>query len=187
MVLLYKILDFNKWFVEEKLYQPYVTSKIPNKKAVILTCMDTRLLDLLPKSMNLRNGDVKIVKNAGAIVEHPFDSTMRSLLVAIYELQAEEIFVIGHYDCGMENLNGEKTMEKMIARGVTTEAIETLHYSGISLRKWLKGFSSVEDQVRQSVYIIKHHPLLAKGVPVHGLVIDPKTGKLKLVIDGYAS
>lgn len=187
MVLLYDILDFNKRFVEEKAYKPYITSKIPNKKAVILTCIDTRLIELLPKSMNLRNGDVKIIKNAGAIVEDPFDSTMRSLLVAIYELQAEEIFVIGHYDCGMENLNGEKTVEKMISRGVQKEAIENLHYSGFPLKKWLKGFTNVEDQVRHSVHIIKHHPLLAKDVPVHGLVIDPKTGELNLVIDGYAT
>ncbi|SIC35439.1 Carbonic anhydrase [Mycobacteroides abscessus subsp. abscessus] len=68
---------------------------------VILTCMDTRLLELLPKAINVANGDVKIIKNAGALVAHPFGSIMRSILVAVYQLQADEVFVIGHHDCGM--------------------------------------------------------------------------------------
>ena len=31
-------------------------------KMVIISCMDTRLVELLPKAMNMRNGDVKIIK-----------------------------------------------------------------------------------------------------------------------------
>lgn len=55
--------------------------------------------------MNMRNGDVKIVKSAGALVAHPFGSIMRSILVAVYELNADEVCVIGHYDCGMSKLS----------------------------------------------------------------------------------
>lgn len=72
MSLLQDVLEFNKKFVEEKKYELYETSKFPNKKMVILSCMDTRLVELLPHALNLRNGDVKIVKNAGALVSHPF-------------------------------------------------------------------------------------------------------------------
>ena len=43
----------------------------------------TRLVELLQKSMNLGDGDVKIVKNAGAIVNHLVGSIMRSILVAL--------------------------------------------------------------------------------------------------------
>lgn len=57
-----KILDFNKAFIENKEYEKYETSKDPDKKIVILSCMDTRLTDLLPKAMNLKNGDAKIIK-----------------------------------------------------------------------------------------------------------------------------
>ena len=37
------ILAYNRQFVAEKKYEPYRTSKYPNKKIAILTCMDTRL------------------------------------------------------------------------------------------------------------------------------------------------
>ncbi|MFC9419955.1 carbonic anhydrase, partial [Bacillus mobilis] len=36
-----------------------------------------------------------------------------------------------------------------------------------------------------NVDLVRNHPLIPKDVPVHGLVIDPHTGKLDLVVDGY--
>ena len=80
---------------------------------VILTCMDTRLVELLPRSLNARNGDIKLVKNAGALMAHPFGSVMRSILVALYQLQAEEVLVIGHHDCGMGGLKANEMIELM--------------------------------------------------------------------------
>lgn len=186
MTLLSDILTFNETFVEEKQYEPYVTTKIPNKKLVILTCMDTRLVELLPKSMNVKNGDVKMVRNAGAVITNPFDSVVRSLLVAIYELQADEVMIIGHYDCGMSAVNSHATLEKMQARGVSQEALDTLTSSGIDVHDWLKGFDNVQESVKNSVELLRKHPLMDKNVPVHGLVVDPGNGKLDLVEEGYA-
>lgn len=79
-----QILKFNKEFVDNKGYEKFMTSKYPDKKIAIVTCMDTRLVELLPAALGLRNGDVKIIKNAGGTITNPFDSTMRSLLVAVY-------------------------------------------------------------------------------------------------------
>ncbi|MDQ0196909.1 beta-class carbonic anhydrase [Neobacillus ginsengisoli] len=182
--LLKDILEFNQKFVEDREYEKYETTKFPKKRMVILTCMDTRLLELLPKAMNVSNGDVKLVKNAGALVSHPFGSIMRSILIAVYELQAEEVMVIAHYDCGMSGLKAEPVIESMKERGITQETIDTLIYSGIDIKQWLHGFDNVSESVEHSVGIIKNHPLMPEGVPVHGLVIDPKTGKLDLVVDG---
>jgi carbonic anhydrase len=187
MTLLSEILDYNQQFVQNEEYKKYETTKFPKKRMVVLTCMDTRLLELLPKSMNLSNGDVKTVKNAGALVSHPFGSVMRSILIAVYELQAEEVFVIGHHDCGMSALKSERMVESMKERGISEETLETLSYSGIDFEKWLHGFDNVFDSVKHSVNIIRNHPLMPEGVPVHGLVIDPTTGKLDLVVDGYGA
>ncbi|NWQ43104.1 carbonic anhydrase [Bacillus sp. EB106-08-02-XG196] len=187
MTLLNEILEYNKEFVETREYERYETTKFPNKRMVILTCMDTRLLELLPKALNLGNGDVKTIKNAGALVSHPFGSIMRSILIAVYELKAEEVLVIAHHDCGMSGLKAEPVIESMKNRGVKDETIDTLTYSGINIKKWLHGFDNVTESVEHSVGVIKNHPLMPEGVPVHGLVIDPKTGKLDLVVDGYQS
>lgn len=182
---LYEILEYNKEFVENKSYEAFKTDKFPDRKMVILSCMDTRLVELLPNSMNIKNGDVKIIKNAGAIVSHPFGSVMKSILVAIYELKAEEVLVIGHHDCGMSQVNSNSLVHKMIDRGVSKEVLRTIENSGFHLQSWLAGFESVEDNVKNSVKLIVNHPLIPEDVAVHGLIIDPHTGKLDLVIDGY--
>ena len=48
--------------------------------------MDTRLTHLLPAAMGLRNGEVKMIKNAGCVVLAPYGGVVRSLLVAVLEL-----------------------------------------------------------------------------------------------------
>ncbi|HWK22133.1 MAG TPA: carbonic anhydrase [Ureibacillus sp.] len=179
-----EILSFNDSFVRFKQYEPYITSKYPDKKVVILTCMDTRLVELLPKAMNMRNGDVKIVKSAGAQVSHPFGAVMRSILVAIYELQADEVYVIGHHDCGMSAIDPNVMIQHMIERGISEDIINTVKYSGIDLVDWLRGFGDVSTSVLKSVDILRNHPLMPKMTPIHGLVIDPSTGKLDLLTDG---
>ncbi len=175
------IMTFNAGFVTTKQYEQYATSKFPDKRMVILTCMDTRLTELLPKSMNLKNGDAKIIKTAGGIITQPFGSVMRSVLVALYELQADEVFVVGHHNCGMTGLNPELIIEHMKERGVPEERIDILKNSGVNLMRWLTGFDNVRDSVINSVSIIRKHPLLPADILVHGLIIDPDTGELELV------
>jgi carbonic anhydrase len=187
MSILSDTLEHNAQFVERREYEPFRTDAFPDKKLVVLTCMDTRLVELLPRAMNLRNGDAKVIKNAGAIVSHPFGSVMRSMIVAVYELLAAEVAVVGHYGCGMTKLSCDRVLQKAISRGVTPETLQTLQHAGIDLQGWLSGFDSPEEGVRQSVAIIRQHPLLPKDIPVHGLMICPETGRLDLLSDGYAA
>ena len=185
MSRLEEILAFNKQFVDNREYELYRTSRFPNKKLVVLSCMDTRLSDLLPRAMNLNNGDAKFIKNAGAVVSHPFGTTMRSILVAVYELGADEVCVVGHYGCGMGSIDPDKTFKKMADRGIPLDTIGSLEHAGINLRLWLQRIESIPDSVRDSVRVIRNHPLVPRSMPVHGLVADPETGKLDVVTNGY--
>ncbi|MFC5403715.1 beta-class carbonic anhydrase [Cohnella soli] len=179
-----EILIHNREFVQNKEYEQYKTSKFPQKKLVIVTCMDTRLTELLPKALNLKNGDAKIIKNAGAIITAPFGNIMRSILVALYELNAHEVLIIGHHECGMTGIDPDEVVSHMTARGIPDDVIHTLRHSGISLNRWLTGFDSVRESVENSVEIVRNHPLLPPGTPVHGLIIHPETGELEMVSEG---
>ncbi|RIX51171.1 carbonic anhydrase [Paenibacillus nanensis] len=185
MSIVPQLMSFNKQFVEEKQYEAYVTDKFPEKKIAILTCMDTRLVELLPKALNLRNGDAKFIKNAGAILTQPFGSAMRSILVAVYELGAREVLVIGHHNCGMTNLDVNGMVKKFSENGIDPLAIQTLENAGIKMDRFLRGFESAEDGVMHSVRMIRKHPLFPKHIPVHGFVIDPVTGKLDIIVEDY--
>ena len=178
-----EILAFNKSFVEGEGYSAYETTKFPNKKMIIFSCMDTRLTGLLPAAMNLKNGDAKVIKNAGAMLTHPFGSVMRSIIVAIYELGAEEIYVVGHKGCGMSGVDYQHITQQMLEAGIEEGTIDTIKNAGIDLENWLKGFDSVEDSVRDTVDKINRHPLVPGHVIVHGLIMDPHTGALELVVE----
>ncbi|TFJ93481.1 beta-class carbonic anhydrase [Lentibacillus salicampi] len=175
------LLAFNKRFVQDQSYESYKTDNIPNKRTVIFTCMDTRLVELLPKALNISNGDVKMVKNAGAILRDPFDSVMKSILVAIYELKAEQVMVIGHHDCGMSHMNSDAFKQKLLQNDIPEETLHTLTHAGVDLEQEFSGFNTVEDAVKGSVSVVRNHPLLPSYVRVHGLVINPETGKMDLV------
>lgn len=186
MRLLEEILEYNKKFVENKKYEEYLTEdKYPAKKVVMVTCMDTRLVELATKSLNLSSGDVKVIKNAGAILSHPYGSILRSLVIAVYLLKAEEIIVMGHYDCGMQNIDTQNLIKEMWKRGVSDETFKILKYSGIDLKEWLQGFEDVKDSVKHDIDIIVNHPLIPKNVYVHGLIINPDNGKVDLIENGY--
>jgi carbonic anhydrase len=185
MSTLSDILDHNAQFVRSREYESYLTDRFPNKKLIIVTCMDTRLVELLPKAMNVRNGDVMMIKVAGAVVSHPFGSVMRSIIVAVHKLDAQEIAVVGHHGCGMVDLNSAEILQCVRESGVSADVMRTLTQSGIRMDEWLTGFKRVEDGVMASVTMIRNHPLLPHNLPVHGLVMDPETGKLDLVVDGY--
>lgn len=129
-----EILEFNRSFVAERGYERFATDKYPDKKIAIVSCMDTRLVELLPAALGLRNGDVKIIKNAGATITNPFDSTMRSLLIAVYELGVEEIMVVGHTGCGVQGMDAEHMLKLMRERGISDEHISLMEHCGIDLR-----------------------------------------------------
>ena len=186
MRLLDEILAYNEKFVLNKEYESYQTEdKYPAKRVVMFTCMDTRLVELATKSLNLANGDVKVVKNAGAVLMHPYGSIMRSLIIAVYMLKADEIIVMGHYDCGMQCIDTNIILEKIKERGVSDETLDVLRYSGIDLNSWLHGFDDVRESVGHDVNMITNHPLIPKDVVVHGLVINPENGKVDVIKNGY--
>ena len=176
-----KILAYNKQFVEEKRYEQYSASKFPNKKLAIVTCMDTRLVELLPAALGLKNGDVKMIKNAGGVVTSPFGSVIRSLLVAIIELVVTDIMVIGHTDCGVQGMDGGKLLEELTHRGISQEHIDIIRSSGINLEKWLGGFDCVEQSVKDTILALQKHPLMPKDIMIRGFIMDSVTGELTKV------
>ena len=141
--------------------------------------MDTRLTELLPAALGLKNGDAKIIKNAGGLVISAFDSAMRSLIVAIYELGVEEIMVVAHSHCGACHMSYDHFHHEMIARGVTDETLDTILKCGIDLHHWLEGFKDTPESVRKTVETIKTHPLVPKDIVVRGFIVDSETGALE--------
>ena len=160
--LLEEILKVNSEFVSEKKYEKHQAEKFPKKKLAVLTCMDTRLVKLLPEALGVENGDIVVIKDAGGVVSKPYGDVVRSLLVAILELGVTGIMVIGHTDCGVQNMSGDEMIHLMTERGVSEETTN-------------------EQSVRKTINALENNPLLPKDVWVEGFVMDTVTGKLTAV------
>jgi len=139
-------------------------------KLCIITCMDSRLIDLLERALGIGRGDAKVIKNAGNIVD---DGVIRSAAVAIYALGVNEIIIVGHTDCGMARLDEDLIISRMRELGVEEEVIENFSIDV------LNPVVDEEENVIEGVKRLKSSPLIPESIGVHGLIIDINTGKLK--------
>ena len=180
MKLLDMILSANQKFVRPGAFPPL--PKNPKKQFAIFTCMDTRLVDFLEPAMGIKRGDAKVIKNAGNTLVDPNGGVIRSLVTAIFLLGVEEVFVIGHRDCGMASVNPGELKEKMVARGIDPAAIDTLVPD---LGQWLGAFACPEENVARVTSVIRSSPLIPKDIPIHGLMFCPNDGHLEVIVRGY--
>lgn len=173
-----EIKRHNKEFVASGAGKAFEASKYPSKKIAIVTCMDTRLVTMLPAALGIKNGDVKMIKNAGGLVTEPYSDSMRSILVAVYELGVNQVMIIAHTNCGVEGMKGDEFLHEMEKKGISHDTIEGIKASGVPLERWLTGFSDSKEAVKESVRLVKDHPLLPKGIKVTGHIIDTLSGEL---------
>lgn len=186
MSILEELLTANQEFIEHlptSYYSQNVhNGKLPTRQIALVTCMDTRLVDFLEPALGIKAGEAKVIKNAGNSVSGTFGTTIRSLMISIFELGVKEVFVIGHYDCGMSKTNSKDLMQTMIQRGISEAAIKMIQKD---LEEWIDGFHHPLQNIEQTVAKIQSNPLIPNDIPVHGLIFCPETGKLEVVIDGY--
>jgi carbonic anhydrase len=135
----------------------------PSRKLAVLACMDARLT--VEAVLGLRTGDAHIIRNAGGLAT---DDAIRSLVISQQLLGTEEVIVIGHTGCGMLTFRDEDVQQDLAA--LTGSAVDLP----------LHAFDSLEDNLRSQVERIRAHPW-TKDVPVHGLVYEVESGRLREV------
>jgi carbonic anhydrase len=155
---------------------PPAISRGVEKKTVIFTCVDSRLVDFLESAMGVSRGDVAVIKNAG---NHVTEDVLRSLAVTLFSFEIKEILVIGHTDCMIAKISAYDFTEAMKRQGVNRDAIP----SG-DLRGWLGAASSERERVRDAVNALRRSSLIPREVLIHGLLVDINSGSLELVVRG---
>ena len=121
--LLQEILTNNHEFLANNKCTKEI-SKYPQKKFALLTCMDTRLVELINKALGIHRGDAKIIQNAGTSLIGEMGETVKSLLLTIYVFDIKEIFIVGHYDCGVALTSSKDILHNMRSRGVSEQQLK---------------------------------------------------------------
>ncbi|PJZ01674.1 carbonic anhydrase [Bacillus vallismortis] len=153
-----------------------------NKKVLCLTDIENGLEPILQEATNTSAENMLTLQSYGAAISHPYGEIMRSVIIAIYQENIEEIFVVGTKDKRTSLGNGLTQLETM------KDKIKTLDYLfqhcrpeflGGTVDEWLDGNSS--DTIEKSVEIIRQHPLVPSYVKVRGLIVNPKDGTASIV------
>jgi len=97
-------------------------------------------------------------------------------------LGVKEVMVIGHLDCGIAHTSAEGLIQKMLERGISPDAIKMVE---AELKNWIDHFHHPVDNIEEVVIKIRSNPLIPKDVPVHGLLFNPQSGQLEVIVDGY--
>ena len=133
----------------------------PAKKVAIVACMDARLNPY--PILGLSIGDAHVIRNAGGVIT---DDEIRSLAISQHLLGTEEIMLIHHTDCGMLTFSDADFAQKL--EDQTGQRPE-----------WpARSFPDLEEDVRESIRLIKQSPFIARKDEVRGFVYDVKTGRL---------
>jgi carbonic anhydrase len=155
-----------------------------NKKALFLTDIENGLEPILQEVTNIRAENMLTIQSYDTLISHPYGDIMRSVIIAIYQENVEEIFVVGTNDKRTDTVNVLTQLESM------KDKIQTLDYlfqncrpefSGDTVDEWLNGKENGSGNIEKSVDIIRHHPLVPSYVKVRGLVVNNKDGKSSIV------
>ena len=189
-----EVIEANKQYAAHYVAQPY---PFAHKRAVLLTCMDARMLT--HDIMGFKAGDMYVIRNAGGRAS---DDAIRSLIIASKLLQANQFFVVHHTDCGMQRFT-DKSMNELLQSSMQQTA--RVMYCSASLKKeqkskitpckratccgedscvgyqcidWMTIQQGLYTSVLDDVIKIRNHPLIAPDIPIYGLIFDVMTGKL---------
>ncbi len=132
------------------------------KGLALVTCMDSRIEPL--QLLGMEQGDVKILRNAGARVT---DDVLRTLVLATYLLDVSRVLVMPHTHCKMASATEEEIHRQILdERGVDTYSVE------------FRTVPDQEDALAYDVRRIRSYPLLPADLVVAGAVYDVHSGRI---------
>jgi carbonic anhydrase len=133
----------------------------PKRHLAIVACMDSRM-DIF-QMLGLAHGDAHIIRNAGGVVT---DDVVRSLVVSQRLLDTQEIVLIHHTNCGLQDIS-----EDIFKREIEAEC-------GIKPGWAIEAFADPYEDVRQSMARLTHSPFVIYKNNIRGFVYDVETGEL---------
>ena len=132
------------------------------KGLALVTCMDSRIEPL--QLLGMEQGDVKILRNAGARVT---DDVLRTLVLATYLLDVTRVLVMPHTHCKMASATEEEIHRQIFEEnGVDTWSVE------------FRTVPDQEDALAYDVRRIRSYPFLPRDLVVAGAIYDVHTGRL---------
>jgi len=180
MRLFEALLNFNEhWLRGDKEARFERAEHADNLPIVALTCIDQRLNSLLPGALGLEASDLILLRTPGNIVGSPMGETARAIALACAYKGGHEIAVIGHTDCAVAQTTVLKLTDELASAGLARDRLPD------DLTEFFGLFASERQNVMKAVELLRQSAVIGPNTPVHGLLIDVRTGKVEWLVNGY--
>jgi len=140
---------------------PEAPPATPRLGVAVVACMDARLN--VEALLGLAEGDAHILRNAGGVIT---TDVVRSLAVSQNVLGTREIILLHHTGCGLEKITDDGFRDQLERD------------TGVRPEWSVQAFSSVEEDVRLSLRILRSSPFLQATTSVRGFIYQVETGAL---------
>lgn len=153
-----------------------------NKTALFLTDIEPGLETFLNKETMIELENMLIIQSYGTVISNPYGDIMRSIIIAIYQENVQEIFVVG-----TEDEKGVPTDLKSLLETEDKqmkEKLKTLDYlfeqcmpefRDGTLKEWIEvREATVAQRVQKSIEMLRQHPLVPSTVTVKGIIVNKK-------------
>ncbi|MGG0256778.1 carbonic anhydrase [Bacillus toyonensis] len=154
-----------------------------NTKVLLLTDIEHGIEPIIQQVTNIQQENTLTIHSYDSVIVHPYGDIMRSIIIAIYEENVEEIFVVGIEDRETDVVNLQIQRDSIKNNREIDYLFKNCmpEFSSGSLNAWLSGQENVSENIEKSIDMIRHHPLVPSDIKVHGFRID-RTGEKETVV-----
>ncbi|MFZ7933960.1 carbonic anhydrase [Bacillus thuringiensis] len=154
-----------------------------NKKVLLLTDIEHGIEPIIQQVTNIQQENMLTIHSYDSVIVHPYGDIMRSIIIAIYQENVEEIIVVGIEDKETDVVNLQIQRDSIKNNRELDYLFENCmpEFSSGSLDEWLSEKENVSENIEKSIDMICHHPLVPSDVKVHGFKIDRTRGKETVV------
>jgi len=152
-----------------------------SQKVLFVIGMEENMEILLQQAVQIDPEAMLILQMDGPVISQYFSDAMRDIMIAVYEENVRDIYVVGKKEDPLGKAKRKEWLEKIYGNEKLKEKLRTIDYlfehctpefPGIKFREWLEGSVTSAEHIEKSVKMIRRHPLLPADVQVHGLLLE---------------
>lgn len=156
--------------------------KFPLPNTLVITTVEPRINRILPEIIQVPQQQILWLQSYGPVITHPYGCLVRNVIMSLYHYPIAQIYIAGEWNEEDNQLSETGLQDRLVQEHISKETWDTVDYvlqhtAGRSLCEWLRGADSMEENIRNSVWLLQTNPLLPNRIPVYGMLVEPDTGR----------
>ncbi|MBB5173382.1 hypothetical protein [Texcoconibacillus texcoconensis] len=150
------------------------TNNSVNSKILIITNLSEDAQSLFPRLTNKKREQFLITNHLTNTILDPYGNVLKDVMMAIYEEDIQEIYLI----CEKHNRKGTLSKEKLLS---SLEELDIAPKDQEGCIDWLTKPKQTETTIQENINVIQQHPLMPASVSVYGFAIHTETGDYEAI------